>query len=66
MLDEVGNLSPDPNIAQDLVGFKHLAQVIREGGDGENHRLGWGKVKFEHGLKYKRFEGSNGVNKIWV
>ena len=56
-LGKVGNLSPNPDIAQNLVSFKHFPQVIGERGDGEDHRLKWGKVEFEHGLKYKRFGG---------
>jgi len=47
-LAEVGNLSPHPDIAQDLVGLEQLAQVIGERGDGENHGLKWGKVEFKH------------------
>jgi len=60
-LAEVGNFSPNPDIAQDFIRLEQLAQVVAKSGDGKNQRLKRRKVEFEHGLKYTPFEGLNDV-----
>ena len=47
-LGKVGNFATHPNVAQDVIGFEQLAQVVGQSGDAEDggsEKVDWSIVE---------------------